>query len=509
MSSHNEQVKPAAFDVAAPVSSQTVADTTAGAQTDRPSWMIPALLGLGVLAVLVVFWLPGKVGPADIEPSAAIQTPEQTATAKQKKSKDQAEEASPWSDAQLAKMRKEAQDVLAEILEVQELLEGTGVELWAAEAFAQAKSFATEGDNQYRERQFTRATSSYQQALVGMNAILESEPDALEQQLAQARDYIEQGERELAESALAIAAAIEPNNDELRTLTARSKALEQLLPLLEQARVAEKNGDLATAEALLKEAATLDPQHRGTQAELARVSTAHTIMRFNDAMSEGYFALDERRFDAARGAFNRAAGLTPGSGEAASALMEVEAAKTADRLARLQTQGQSAEGKEQWQNAVDAYEQAIKIDSNIQYAQEGLQRSRIRAKLDRQFSSAIDAPERLADKAVAKATATLLRQAATISPRGSVLRGQIQRLEMLLEQANTPRSLTLRSDGETDVIVYKVVRLGQFQQHDLTLRPGKYTAVGTRNGYRDVRVSFTLTHDGTLPSVTISCTEEI
>jgi hypothetical protein len=59
------------------------------------------------------------------------------------------------------------------------------------------------------------------------------------------------------------------------------------------------------------------------------------------------------------------------------------------------------------------------------------------------------------------------------------------------------------------VIVYKVARLGRFAQRDLSLRPGTYTASGTRNGYRDVRQSFTVTHDSTPPAVTIICTDPI
>jgi hypothetical protein len=62
---------------------------------------------------------------------------------------------------------------------------------------------------------------------------------------------------------------------------------------------------------------------------------------------------------------------------------------------------------------------------------------------------------------------------------------------------------------ETEVIVYKVKRLGRFQQQELVLRPGTYTAVGTRNGYRDVRQTFTIKHDGAPPAVTIACTEPI
>jgi len=42
----------------------------------------------------------------------------------------------------------------------------------------------------------------------------------------------------------------------------------------------------------------------------------------------------------------------------------------------------------------------------------------------------------------------------------------------------------------TDVSIYKVGKLGNFTETELTLRPGIYVAVGSRPGYRDVRLEF-------------------
>ena len=50
-------------------------------------------------------------------------------------------------------------------------------------------------------------------------------------------------------------------------------------------------------------------------------------------------------------------------------------------------------------------------------------------------------------------------------------------------------------------MVYKVARLGRFDQRELTLRPGTYTAVGTRRGFRDVRHEFKVGHEGAPPSL--------
>jgi hypothetical protein len=54
-----------------------------------------------------------------------------------------------------------------------------------------------------------------------------------------------------------------------------------------------------------------------------------------------------------------------------------------------------------------------------------------------------------------------------------------------------------------------VAKLGKFDQRELDLRPGNYTAVGSRLGYRDVRVDFVVKYGSKPPSVTIACTETI
>jgi len=509
MSPQNEPVKPTAFTLADP---EPAPIATTPAASGAPNWVLPTLAGLVVLALIVVFWLPGRFDGPSATPAATEEPATPTDVAKpggvgQKKA--DIEEASPWSDAQLAKLRKEAQDILAILLDVQFELQELGVEQWAGARFEAAKTLATEGDLQYRERQFAEAKTSYEQALTEMEALAESAPLALQEKLEEARQAIEDGEREPAVAALAIAALIDPANAMLATLSHRVETLEQLLPLLSQAQEMEESGDLAEAREALEQATALDPQHLRARDELARVTAAHTLARFNRAMSDGYSALDEGQFSSARTAFRQAGKLSPGSAEVSSALQDLEAAETTWRLGKLQKNGQQQEASEQWQQAVESFEKALTIDGNLQFAQQGLKRSRARAQLDKQFSLAIDKPQRLSDKSVAQATAQLLRQASTISPRGPVLEKQLATLATLLKQAGAEIQLTLRSDGQTEVTLRKVSRLGQFQQKVLTVRPGTYTVIGSRNGYRDIRHNFTLNHDSVAFEIEIICSEEI
>jgi tetratricopeptide (TPR) repeat protein len=465
------------------------------------------------LAVLVIFWLPERVAaPGEPTAIALEQTPVAPDTARAApaaKPPTSTTDASPWSEAQLAKLRKEAQEVLAELLDIQFALEERGVKQWAPERFAEVATVAAAGDESYKIREYEAATASYKEALAALQALRDGIPEELAGQLELARQAIEDGEQATANTALELAAVIEPDSPELATLRRRADALPQLLPLLEQAAAAEQMGDLASAEQLLTEAAALDPQHLRTQSALQRVAAAYREQRFNDAMSEGYSALDEGDFAAARSAFRAAGKLEGESSEVASALQEVETAETAYRLTRLKQSGSNSEQQEKWQDAVNAYEKAKKIDSNVLFASEGLKRSQGRARLDKQFRTTLDQPGRLSDVAVAEATEQLLQYAKQIKPRGPVLTKQIDRVQRLLQQANTPIAVTLRSDAETEVIVYKVKRLGRFEQRELTLRPGTYTAVGTRNGYRDVRQNFTINHNSAPAPITIACTEPI
>jgi tetratricopeptide (TPR) repeat protein len=383
------------------------------------------------------------------------------------------------------------------------------VEQWAPDAFGEVAARAAEGDELYRQREYEQAAERYREGLATLQQLQDDLPGEVDRQLALTRAALEAGDEAAAAAALALATVMEPENAALAPLRNRLDSLPRLLELLERAGAAERAGDLAQAEQLLAEATALDPAHRRAAAEQARVAGAHLEARFNGAMSDGYAALDADRFDAARGAFRQAETLRPGSAEAASALLEVAAAETAYRLATLKRQGAQHEQREHWQDAVTAYEQARKIDPTVLFAAEGLGRSRDRARLDRQFRAAIEQPGRLSDEKGARATGSLLQQARKISPRGPVLAGQIARLEELLARANTPVPVTLLSDMQTEVIVYKVARLGRFEQHQLQLRPGTYTAVGRRIGYRDVRREFTVSHDGEVPPVTIRCTEPI
>jgi hypothetical protein len=90
-----------------------------------------------------------------------------------------------------------------------------------------------------------------------------------------------------------------------------------------------------------------------------------------------------------------------------------------------------------------------------------------------------------------------------------VLSRQIATVDSLITSAETPQRVALTSDNLTDVTLYRVGRLGTFERKEVELLPGRYTVVGMRAGFRDVRREFTLLPGGEAPTLAIRCEEPI
>jgi len=86
---------------------------------------------------------------------------------------------------------------------------------------------------------------------------------------------------------------------------------------------------------------------------------------------------------------------------------------------------------------------------------------------------------------------------------------QTDELARLIKLASTPIAIELESDELTEVTVYRVGPLGAFAQTTLELRPGTYTAIGSRDGFRDVRTTFTILPGKSLAPIRVACIEPI
>jgi len=143
------------------------------------------------------------------------------------------------------------------------------------------------------------------------------------------------------------------------------------------------------------------------------------------------------------------------------------------------------------------------------FARRGLAVALDRERLHQQFDHYLTDPTRVYSPQPRANAEKLLASAGTPPAAETRLAGKIHSLQTLLIEASTPLTITLQSDGVTSVQIYHIGQLGQFTSQDLELRPGTYTVVGSRPGYRDVRQTFTVQPGSAQPVLDIRCEETV
>lgn len=461
-----------------------------------------ATVGLVGLTLAVFFVLPRFVersAPAAPQPAAdggAAETADESAEPG-------------LSPERRAELQAEAEQRLADLLNQQERLENRSADRWGGEDWSRYVELARDGDDAYLADDFETALEAYESALAIGRGLVERSAEIVDSSLATARTAFEAGNAELAIEQLELVLSIEPDNAAAEELRARAEQLPDVLELVERAETLRREGDLEEARDALEQALELDPDWTPAREALDGVRAALREQRFDSLLSNGYAALAREDWSAAREQFNAALEIRPDSSEARDGVAEADQGAKLEQIALAEARAAAFERRELWQRAIDQYEAVLETDPTLEFAQEGLKRARSRADLDAKLERLINQPTLLFDDGVLADARRLLDEARTLAEPETRLMGQVEELERLIERATTPVTVELRSDRMTEVTVYKVGELGTFAQTEIEVRPGRYTIVGSRRGYRDVRETITVLPGESLGPVTIVCEEQI
>lgn len=451
--------------------------------------------------LFVVFALPNLVSPVQLDskeltkdapPATSAKTPD-----------------SPFADAQLARERKQAQEILGQVLQLQDQLEGQKIDQWGAQAYQTALDTAATGDELYRQREFSLAQENYRSTLTQLQQLKQSAEAALEQQLQTGQTALIEKDSSAATHAFTLALAIDPNNDIAQAGIESAKALDDILALLRKGRVEEKTNHWNDALASYQQALNLDSRSAIAQEAHATLKAKIRERDFTEAMSQAYKALDQQDFSAAKAAFKRAGDIKPGETSVALGLQQVDSQSIHTAIQTKIQAASKAEAEEQWQLANNLYIEVLATDSTVVDAVVGKLRTDARAALEKKAQTllanklALNTPENLAN------AQTTLAELEALGKVGARTVTQRESLRRLIEQVEIPRQVLLQSDNLTQVTIYHVGRIGAFDEHTLALKPGKYVAVGIRPGYRDVREEFVVELDANSVVVSVRCTEKI
>ena len=498
-------------------------------------WPVVLLGVLAAVAVGVFYWLPRYAPdglPLDlsawthgIKGQAASSSSSGTST--DAASVAGADTADGSADAKLQATRENFDRRLA-------ALESRGAGVWGGPEFAMAKQRAAEAVGAADARDTRLAQERLADASHLLDQVESRAPQALAQQIAAGQKALAAGQPEVAKQAFELAYRIDPNDKRIPDWQRHTRNLSGVLPLLADGQNAESSGDFSRAAQDYSDALRLDPGNDKAKAGLSRANAAFGDDNYAKSVGTGFAALGAGRVDDARAAFKKALAIRPNGSEAQEGLrrlsVEQSSEQTSKGFASLRQKAAGFESQERWDDAVQVYDQALQADPSLAFAQEGKDRAAARAELGASLQALIDRPERLAAQSVRSQAKALLASANQESPSGPVLRSQIARLGILLPDyessawsgtsvadAGTPRGdllnkpvrLSLVSDNATAISIPSIGQFGTFAKRDIELKPGRYTVIGTRDGFRDVQREITIAPGQESQTISVSCSDPI
>ncbi len=485
---------------------------TGGEQSTGPTgfggrrWLLLLIVSGAVLAIAALF----TVAPTWIEPLELVSP----ATAPSAATTPQSAVSRPAPDDQLPpfqalrreQARAEAGGELARFVELElKLREELRAGAWAEAQYDAARTLAQAGDEAFVAERFDAAIDQYRQAGDALVALIDEGHAQFEDALNKGIAAIDQRDPTAAEAWLGQAGAIKPDSPELLSARQRAGHLPEVIAKFRAARNHELAGRWEQALGAYQAIRVLDANIPGLGEAIAAARRGHSQQALRERLSDGFKALEQGNFEQAENGFQQALRIDPGNASAEGGLQQIANQSELVRIAELKAQAEQHAAAERWPEAAQAHRRILDLDPNIQFARLGLTQAEAHSHALSTLKRIADGAKRLSSGALYKEAQDLLADAKTLTPRGPVLAAAIEETEALLRRHGTPVPVLLRSDNATEVLLSNVGPLGRFSEKRLELRPGAYTLVGRRDGWRDVRTEINV--QPSMAPIEIRCQE--
>ena len=410
---------------------------------------------------------------------------------------------------ELSALKQEAEKLLLQLITKQKLLESKAVKKWASEEFEIVLNHGSIGDELFRKKEYQQAITAYKDAIIILQELEQKITPILEEHLSKGELALTQAEKDTAIFHFELAKSIDTDNIQAKNGLKRAKTINELYALLEQGGRLEAANKFTDAKFSYQEAVELDPLSVDAKNALARVSAQLAQNEFTKLINQGYSSLKLRQYGDARTAFKAAQKLSPNSDKPKQGLASITQAIRKEKVSALAAEAQYFETDQDWDNAAKSYQQILTLSPNYKPALQGLERSNQRKEILIKLDEYINNKLRLGTEQVAREADQFVQKIALVSNLGSRIEQRTVELKKLLRLAKQPISITLQSDNQTDIAIFKVGRFGKFEQRKVELKTGKYTIVGSRTGFRDVRKVITVTAEMSSKTIIVHCDEPI
>ena len=410
---------------------------------------------------------------------------------------------------EIQKLSPEIESAVDSWLSAYRKLERVGGKKWGGEEAKKVFSLAADAEEALLGKDLKKAEKQYSDAANLANSLYHRRHDYLLNLLATGTAALTSGKAADAVKSFGLALLIDPDHKEALKGAERAKTLDQVTALVDRAKEQESAEHFGIARALFLEALALDQDCIESVEGVKRSNEAMEEIAFRGRISEIFDKLEKGELDSAQESLLEAAALKPGS------LIPQETAKLLTnalqikRVQNLKQRANSAEKIEDWEGAFKIFAEIQQWIPDSKVAWDGQLKARTILELQAELSHYINEPKLLLSEDSRASARLALQKVKGFTQVSTILKSGAEKLMAIIKTAETPIPVTLFSDGQTEVVIFRVRELGKFRAHELSLRPGSYTVLGTREGYRDFRGSISIEPGDDMVELTVRCEESI
>ncbi len=380
---------------------------------------------------------------------------------------------------------------------------------WASDELQQTKATYDKAVSAFAKSNYVDALADIESAHKQAQSLVGRWEQAFESVFAQAKAAFEQDDPRKTGLYLTQALTLKPNDSEALALQQRLSKLPDIEQLLEDARIAKTENSLEREAAAISRIVQLDPARTELASRLSNIQEEIRLSNYQQHISNGMAALSESQLDDARRALAQAKTLYPNRKEIQVLEREI-ASKTAtnqrqvwrEELKNLVIQDNWRQVLNVAQNAQKTFPTDKQFSDSANLASEILSRTQ---RIERYLSQ----PDRLKDSGIHANATTFAESTQEVAGNSLGLTLKLEQLNAVLETFAEPVPITVKSDGETDIIVIGAGKVGSTEERVIELKAGTYVFEGSRAGYRNVRVTLTVDPFAENQEVTVICNERI
>jgi len=318
------------------------------------------------------------------------------------------------------------------------------------------------------------------------------------------------GDYELAAARKAFESVLEiqPENGKAKEGLARIEALEGIEDEVREVRELEEAGKLEAALARLEALARTHPGNAFITGQIETIQAKIRDRDFKAAVARADAAEAEGDLAAAIAGLEDALKLKE-STDVSERLAALKERYKATRLEALLSDGFEALKAGRYENARDAYKEAVDLAPDSKEARAGYEKASSLFLANIRYTQNLANAEKYIEEGRFPLASKFFNEAMAARPNkvSSVQAKREADIRKTLETQNKEVPVLITSDNRTFVSIIGVLPPGKLRSEELKLFPDVYTVRGQRDGYKDVEIEFKVDATKPMPKIEVVADE--